>query len=131
MAKENLPRLTEAQVRKLASTQSFERGHSYYRSGAILEPVRQGMTLRAQCEGSEDEPYEVSVTLEQHGIADVSCTCPYDWGGACKHLIALLLTYVHEPQAFRVIPPLQTLLAGSSRETLIALIGEMVQREQS
>jgi uncharacterized Zn finger protein len=129
MVKDNLPRLTEAQVRKLASTQSFERGNSYYRSGAILEPVRQGMTLRAQCEGSEDEPYEVSATLAQHGIADVSCTCPYDWGGACKHLIAVLLTYVHEPQAFRVIPPLETLLAGSSRETLIALIGEMVQRE--
>jgi hypothetical protein len=129
MAKENVPRLTEAQVRKLSSAQSFERGNSYYRSEAILEPIRQGMTLRAQCEGSEDEPYEVSATLEQHGVADMSCTCPYDWGGACKHLVALLLTYAHEPQAFRVIPPLEELLAKSNRETLIALIGEMLQRE--
>jgi uncharacterized Zn finger protein len=87
------------------------------------------MDLRARCEGSAYEPYEVSATLDQHGVENVSCTCPYDWGGACKHSVALLLTYIHEPQAFRVIPPLETLLAKSSRETLIALIGEMVQRE--
>jgi len=129
MARENLPRLTEAQVRQLGSQQSFERGKSYYRDGAIVEPVRQGLELRAQCEGSEDEPYAVSATLERQGIAAVSCTCPYEWGGACKHIVALLLTYVHEPQAFRVIPPLETLLAKSSREQLIGLIGEMVQRE--
>lgn len=129
MTQEHLPRLTEAQVRQLANQQSFERGKSYYRDGTIVEPVRQGWALRAQCEGSEDEPYAVSATLTQHGIAASSCTCPYDWGGACKHIVALLLMYVHEPHAFRVIPPLETLLAGCSREQLIALIGEMVQRE--
>jgi uncharacterized Zn finger protein len=129
MAKENLPRLTEAKVRTLASAQSFERGQSYYGHEAILAPVRQGMTLRAQCEGSEYEPYDVSATLNQHGVATMACTCPYDWGGACKHIVALLLTYIHDPQAFRVMPPLETLLATSSRETLIAMIDEMVQRE--
>jgi uncharacterized Zn finger protein len=129
MTRENVPRLTEAQVRQLGSQQSFERGKSYYRDGAILEPVRQGLELRAQCEGSEDEPYKVSATLDQHGIVDASCTCPYDWGGACKHIVALLLTYVHEPQTFHIIPPLETLLAESSREQLMALIREMVKRE--
>src|SRR5574341_1665968 len=119
MAREHVPRLTEAQVRQLGSQQSFERGKSYYRDGAILEPVRQGLELRAQCEGSEDEPYAVNATLEDHGIAAVSCTCPYDWGGACKHIVALLLMYVYEPQALRVIPPLETLLPKSSREQLI------------
>lgn len=129
MAKENMPRLSEAKVRQLASAQSFERGQNYYSNEAILEPVRQGMTLRAQCEGSEDESYDVSATLNQHGVATVSCTCSYDWGGACKHIVALLLTYIHDPQAFRVVPPLETLLATCSRETLMAMIDEMVQRE--
>jgi uncharacterized Zn finger protein len=114
MTQKNVPRLTEAQVRKLGSPQSFERGKNYYRDGAILEPVRQGLELRAQCAGSEYAPYEVSATLAQHGIAAVACTCPYDHGGACKHIVALLLTYVHEPQTFHVIPPLETLLAGRS-----------------
>ena len=76
MAKETLPRLTEAKVRQLASAQSFERGQSYYSHESILEPVRQGMTLRAQCEGSAYEPYDVSATLNRQGVATMACTCP-------------------------------------------------------
>ncbi len=87
------------------------------------------MQLRAQCEGSEYEPYQVSAILSKTGVVETSCTCPYDYGGICKHVIALLLTYVHTPQAFRVIPPLTTLLAERSQEELIALIGEMIERE--
>jgi hypothetical protein len=60
---------------------------------------------------------------------ETSCTCPYDYGGICKHIVALLLTYVHEPQTFRAIPPLATLLAGRSQEDLIALIGALIKRE--
>ena len=129
MAKERLPKLAESHIRKLAGERSFERGKSYYLQGAILEPVRQGMELRAYCQGSEYEPYQVSVTLTQEGIGETSCTCPYDWGGPCKHLVALLLTYIHTPQAFRVIPPVEGMLAERSKEELIALIGEMVKRE--
>jgi uncharacterized Zn finger protein len=129
MAEEKLPRLTEAHVRELASEKSFERGEDYYRDGAVLEPVRQVSELRAQCQGSDYEPYQVSATLTERGIAETSCTCPYDYGGICKHIVALLLTYVREPQAFRSIPPLATLLAGRSQEELIALIGEMIKRE--
>jgi uncharacterized Zn finger protein len=129
MAEEKLPRLTEEHVRALASEKSFERGATYYRDGAVLEPVRQALELRAQCEGSDYEPYQVSATLAKSGIAETSCTCPYDYGGICKHLVALLLTYVHTPRAFRSIPPLATLLAGRSREELITLIGELIKRE--
>ena len=129
MTDEKLPRLTEAHIRNLASESSFERGTNYYHDGAILEPIRQEMELRAQCEGSDYEPYQVSVKLAKSGIAETSCTCPYDYGGICKHLVALLLTYVHDPQAIRSIPPLTALLAGLSQEELIALIGEMIKRE--
>src|SRR5215210_5177821 len=110
MAEEKLPRLTEAHVREMASEKSFERGVDYYRDGAVFEPVRQALELRAQCEGSDYEPYQVSATLTKSGIAETSCTCPYDYGGVCKHIVALLLTYVHKPQAFRSVPPLSTLL---------------------
>ena len=35
---------------------SFERGETYYRDGAVLEPVRQEMELRAQiCHAVLDE----------------------------------------------------------------------------
>ena len=120
MAEEKLPQLTEAHIRELTSGKSFERGEAYYRDGAVLEPVRQARDLRAQCEGSDYEPYQVSATLAEGGITETSCTCPYDYGGICKHVVALLLTYVHEPQAFRSIPPLATLLDGRSQEELVA-----------
>ncbi len=129
MAKEKLPRLTEAHVRELASEKSFDRGEAYYHDGSVLEPVLQERELRAQCQGSDYEPYQVSATLSKSGIVETYCTCPYDYGGICKHLVALLLTYVYRPQAFRSIAPLSALLAGRSQKELIALIGELIKRE--
>lgn len=129
MAMEKLPRITEADVRGLASEKSFERGESYYQDETILDPIRQGMELRAYCEGSEYEPYHLSVTLAKEGVKDASCTCPYDWGGICKHLVALLLTYVYNPDLFRVVPVLKEMLAQSSKEELIAIINQMIKRE--
>ncbi|MBC7336147.1 MAG: SWIM zinc finger family protein, partial [Clostridia bacterium] len=58
-----------------------------------------------------------------------SCTCPR--GGFCKHIVALLLAYIHEPETFREVPPLEALLAALTREDLEALIANMVQREPS
>ena len=69
MAAETLPQLSESSIRGMASEASFERGKSYYHSGAILDPVRQGTELRAECEGSQYEPYQVSSTLEGKGLA--------------------------------------------------------------
>jgi len=129
MPKEKLPKLTEAQVRALANEKSFDRGKGYYQDGAIAEPLRQGMELRAECEGSEYEPYQISVTLGAKGIAETSCTCPYDWGGICKHIVALLLAYVHNPQAFRVIEPLDRMLADKSKDELIAIIQDMLRHK--
>jgi uncharacterized Zn finger protein len=129
MAKKTLLQLSESFIRGVASGPSFERGTSYYHSGAILDPIRQGLELRAACEGSQYEPYQVSVTLKGKGIGGTACTCPYSGAGICKHLVALLLVYVREPQAFRVIPPLEALLASRSQQELIALIGEMIKRD--
>ncbi|MGH9839068.1 MAG: SWIM zinc finger family protein [Blastocatellia bacterium] len=128
MAKASLPKLAEAQVRKLANARSFERGLDCYYGGAILDPVRQGMELRAQCEGSDDEPYEVSVTLDEDGVAEGYCSCPYEYDLVCKHIVALLLTYVHEPETFRVVKSPRKALADYSREELIEVIGEILEQ---
>ena len=126
---ENIPTITEADIKQLSNEQSFSRGKSYYRGGAVLEPVRQGHELRAYCEGSSYQPYRVSVTLDSNGVSGTHCTCPYDWGGLCKHLIALLLTWVHEPESFNKLSPTEELLANRSKEELIVLIKEMLKRE--
>lgn len=126
---EEMPRITEDAVRELATAQSFERGVDYYEGGAIFDTVRQGKTLRACCYGSSYEPYQVSATVDLRGLVNLYCTCPYDWGGICKHLVALALTWIHEPDSFRVLVPVEEVLADYTREQLILLIQEMLQRE--
>lgn len=121
-----LPHLTEGDIRRYTDPGSFQRGYRYYLDGAILDPVRQENELRAECMGSQPLPYSVTVTLDEKGIADYECSCPR--GGFCKHIVALLLTWIYKPESFRVIPPLDELLAERSREELIALIKEMLAR---
>ena len=123
------PKITETTIRNLSSQQSFDKGQNYFRRGAVREPVRQGDELRGYCEGSGYQPYRVTITLDKTGIKATHCTCPYDWGGICKHRVALLLTWVRQPDRFQTIAPTDELLAGKSQEELIALIKEMLKRE--
>ncbi|AFV12191.1 zinc finger domain-containing protein [Thermacetogenium phaeum DSM 12270] len=125
----NFSWLTEEYIRQLADGQSFERGMNYYAGGNVRYPLRQGMELSGECYGSQSKPYRVRVVLSNNGIREAFCTCPR--GGFCKHIVALLLTYVHEPDSFKVLTSLDAMLARLSREELISLIGDMVQREPS
>jgi uncharacterized Zn finger protein len=129
MAKEKLPRLTEAMVRALANDKSFARGKGYYLEGAVSETTRQGLELRGECAGSEYEPYEISVTLTNGGVAVTSCTCPYEYGGICKHKVALLLTYAHQPRAFRKRASAEEMLKHRSKDDLIAIINAMLKHD--
>ncbi|MEL6381667.1 MAG: SWIM zinc finger family protein [Cyanobacteria bacterium J06626_18] len=123
---DSLPKLKPKHVSALAAEQSFQKGERYFQNGAIAHPVRQGNKLYAECAGTF--LYRVSATLNAQGIESSSCTCPYDWGGICKHEVALLLTYIHKPERFQVIQPLAELLAECSRDDLLDLIKQMIQR---
>ena len=127
MAKKNTRMLTVSKIRKLADGQSYERGEKYYHDNRILEPVRSGTELRAYCQGSGYEPYRVTATLTENGVANSSCTCPR--GGTCKHIVALLLTYARKPGAFNVQQPIDTALAAFSKEELVDLVKEMCKME--
>lgn len=120
------PKMTEAKIRQLSAAQSFDRGLQYYRKDAITSPTRQENRIWADCYGSE--LYHVSATLTPSSVTDLRCSCPFDWGGACKHEVALLLTYVHQPEAFHIIPPLRDLLADHSRDDLLALLDRVLQQ---
>lgn len=126
---EAMPSLSEADIRALASAQSFERGVSYYHSGAVFNTQKVGNELRGHCRGTDYTPYRISVELGSGGIRAASCTCPYDWGGICKHLIALLLTWVHTPEVFQSVAAVDERLAGKSKAELIALVQEMLKRQ--
>lgn len=121
--------LTENMLRSLSTENSFERGRQYHRAGAIRNATRQGNNLTALCEGSSAPAYRLRVELDQVGIRSAYCTCPYDWGGLCKHLIALLLTYIHQPEAFSERGSVADILAGLERDDLAALIEKLTSRD--
>jgi uncharacterized Zn finger protein len=121
-------RLTEAMIRSESSAQSFERGLEYYRAGAIFNTIRQGNILLGECEGSSSPAYRLRVELVEGGIHTASCTCPYDWGGFCKHIVALLLASVHEPEVFTERKNVIDLMLGLDREDLVNLIAKLVDR---
>ena len=123
-----LPELTLDQIQDRCTAQSFTRGEEYFDMEMIGNPVLHGWTLAATCEGTEEEPYHVSVELMPTGIADTNCSCPYDWGGDCKHIVALLLTYIHAPEVIYSLDALLTALAEKPNETLVRVISELLKR---
>ena len=120
---------TEALIRQQASAESFKRGQEYYRSGAVGSLSRRGELIQGEVEGSQFSPYYIHLHAGADGIAGAACTCPYDWGGWCKHIVAVLLTCVHEPEKIVERPTLQDLLAGLDREQLHALLLELAERD--
>ncbi len=102
--------LTETTVRQYATPESFRRGRDYYEQGAVLSLARRGDQLLAEVEGSQYEPYRVRITFDEGGITGAFCSCPYDWGGWCKHVVAVLLACRREPDLIEERPTLDELL---------------------
>lgn len=120
-----MPKVTKTAIHELASPEVVERGQDYYESGAVLSLVRRGKQLQAEVQGSDYEPYRVTVVLGSRGGVDgYGCSCPYDWGGACKHVVATLLALQHAARIDER-PPLPALLsgldAGQLRQVLVNL----------
>jgi uncharacterized Zn finger protein len=89
--------LCEKDIQNWVDTRSYERGYRYFKNDVIIDAKRQGMTLKAYCQGSNIQPYRLSVSFGQEGIFEAYCSCPIGRGGHCKHIAALLLTYLNSP----------------------------------
>ncbi len=124
--------LTEQLIRSRASDQSYQKGREYYQSGAIYNPAWQSapgsVVLTASCEGSSAPSYRLRIELDEGGVRSASCTCPYDWGGDCKHIVALLLMYLHKSKEFSEQKSVSDLLAGLEKDALVAVIHHLVSQ---
>lgn len=79
-------KITKAYIESLATNQSYSRGLSYYKRGEVDKVIQKGDTFEGKVEGSAI--YTVTITLNDKGISS-NCSCPYDWGGICKHIVAV------------------------------------------
>src|SRR5438874_426352 len=125
--------LSEADIQAYSDGASFRKGYDSYLQHAIVEPTLSESVLRALCQDSSGSMYRVEATLLPAGdksagkLASTGCSCPR--GGFCEHLVALLLTWVHQPERFVVRSRLMGRLDEKSREELLALLEQLVQRQ--
>ncbi len=85
---EQINQLLDSTDRKIV-----QRGEEYYKSKMIEELVLSpDGNFTAQVFGSEDEPYNILVEKNKSGeVLGFSCSCPYDMGDICKHLVAVFI----------------------------------------
>lgn len=123
--------LTEDDIARQTDEGSFKRGRGYANNQRIFRAVRRDNVLRARCYGSSGGPYLVEATLatsdksRRRNPVSYSCDCPR--GGFCKHVVALLLTWIRDPEAFAVRPPLAEQLASKSRDELVAIVAMLLK----
>ncbi len=122
------PTLSEAIIRQQATAESFRRGRNYYQQGAVVSVIQRGNVWQAEVEGSEYTPYQVHIVFDKASITTTTCSCPYDWGGWCKHIVATLLTCLYKPETITVRPALEDLLANLDREQLSTILLQLTIR---
>ena len=77
-----------AAVRALTPDRVYQRGLSYFHSGAVSQLTASDGGFQASVQGGRRYRVEVRGSTD---APDLSCTCPYD-RDECKHVIAVLLT---------------------------------------
>lgn len=105
-----IPPISEATIRHHATSSSFDRGEDYYERGCVTDLVQRGNLVQAEVEGSEATPYRVTLQFDAGGITSAQCTCPYNFEGWCKHIVAAALTCVRQPDRLETRPTLVQLL---------------------
>lgn len=116
---DKLLHLTETDIRARCTEASFKRGQSYYTGGAMKQRIRHEASLEAEVSGTQT--YRVRVWAANDQIK-TSCTCPYDQGGDCKHIVATLLAWLREPESFQPPLDLKAALNRRSKAQLVSLL---------
>jgi hypothetical protein len=77
-------KLTKMWLITNATDTSFSRGRGY--ESSVRKLKKEGNIYTAKVEGSE--AYKVEIVESISGI-EADCTCPYDYEGICKHIVAV------------------------------------------
>ncbi|GBD98490.1 hypothetical protein BMS3Abin07_00504 [bacterium BMS3Abin07] len=91
-----LTEITESIIRDLATTSSYLRGIEYFENGEVDRVWIENGKYHAYVRGTE--LYKVTISGKKGNIR-TTCSCPYDWEGVCKHVVAVMLTVLNEKKA--------------------------------
>ncbi|MBI5544794.1 MAG: DEAD/DEAH box helicase [Deltaproteobacteria bacterium] len=84
-----IPRLIES-LQQTCQVETLARGKVYEEQGRVRALVLDGWVARAEVLGTDDAPYDVTLSLEPHPPRS-TCGCPAwgSWDDHCKHVAAL------------------------------------------
>ncbi len=116
--------LTEDAIKERFSDKTFFKGLGYYEGGNVLSAVKIENILYAQVLGSAAKPYEVRASINDSEIS-TECTCPV--GFMCKHGVALLLKWVHEPTSFIDADQFLLSLERINKSEIISIIEKILK----
>ncbi|MCZ8161784.1 MAG: SWIM zinc finger family protein, partial [Microcystis sp. LE19-196.1B] len=123
-----IPPINEKIIRKNTTNASYQRGQYYYDKGAVISLWQRGQNLQALVSGSEVKPYRVAIDFNQENLENVSCSCPYDYEGWCKHIVAVLLTCSRQPKLIIKKASLEELLTTIDEGKLRKLLNHLVAK---
>ena len=112
-----------------STNQSDQRGKEYFQQGYVSNVVNRDNLIQAEVEGSQGEDYSVNIHISPQGVESANCTCPYDWGGWCKHIIATLYYCEDYPNNIQERPSLEQLLDSLNQQQLHNLIVKLVEQD--
>ena len=93
--------LTWNDLEEWAGTRIVYRGKNYQRQGRVSDlAVTENNGLVAWVDGTKR--YAVKVSMEESGLPDSFCTCPYMFD--CKHGVAVVIDYLKRIEENRAIP---------------------------
>ncbi len=94
-------------LRALANTASYTKGLTYHRQNAVGKITQTGRIFAARVTGSYN--YRVTLDLADDTAPEFTCSCPYDFGGLCKHAVALGVAVINQFDLSKLPAPLPTL----------------------
>lgn len=120
------PLISEGVIRQNSTENSLSRGKEYNRMGSVVDIVQRGTILQAEVEGTEVKPYRVTLEFDAGGVTEARCTCPYEYGGWCKHIVATVFTCNQQPNKIEARPTLVQLLDRLNPVQTQRLVQELV-----
>lgn len=119
-----LEKLTRKIIQQRCDAQVYERGEDYYRSGRVRQRMKSTRGIKVQVHGTQ--VYAVAIT-ERRGEMVAICTCPYgqSWEGYCKHIVAVLLAWLEEPESFAAVKDFPEMLQKKTKEELVEMLSQI------
>lgn len=112
-------------IRQNANQASIERGWTLYQEGAVfeIEILDGGKIVEAAVEGLNDI-YSVAIYDYKNMNIAAECGCPYNYGGICKHCVAVLYALSALIDEKKIIAPKITPITVSRKSsTPVAIEG--------